>query len=121
MSLRRGQHESARELYCRALIDLRERSPRSVGLVEALAYAASTESRAGLFERAQRLMGAYENWYASREAVARMWLPLLRSALIRRLMSVPTQPSDPLLLRARVAGRAMSLEAAVSYALEPVD
>jgi hypothetical protein len=36
-------------------------------------------------------------------------------------VQLPPVPSDPALIQARVDGRAMSLDAAVAYALEPVE
>jgi hypothetical protein len=120
VNLRRGEPEQARVLTGQALLDLREASPGSIFLVEGLPYAASIDSYAGLHERAQRLMGAYESWHDIRGGAGRTWEPTLRSLLTRSLMSLPPVPSDGVLVQARVAGRSMTLEQAVMYALEPV-
>jgi non-specific serine/threonine protein kinase len=118
VSLRRGEPEHARVLTRSALLDLREVSPGSTFLVEGLPYAASIDSYVGLHERAQRLMGAYEAWHDTRGGAGRSWEPTLRSLLTRRLMSLPPVSSDGVLVRARFEGRAMTLDQAVTCALE---
>jgi non-specific serine/threonine protein kinase len=120
VSLRRGEPKHARVLTRQALVDLREASPGSIFLVEGLPYAASIDSYAGVHERAQRLMGAYEAWHDIRGGAGRTWEPTLRSPLTRSLMSLPPVPKDGVLVRARVEGRSMTLDQAVMCALQPV-
>ena len=60
MSVRRNDLDQARQQYRQALIDLREMAPGSFYLAEGLLYAASLEFDVGRYERAQRLMGAYQ-------------------------------------------------------------
>jgi hypothetical protein len=121
VSLRRNDLEQARRQYGQALIDLREMAPGSVFLAEALPYAASLEYHLELHERAQRLMGAYECWRTTRRTDESTWGGMMWSRLGRSLVRVPPVPSDPGLVRARLDGRAMSVVAAVAYALEPVE
>jgi non-specific serine/threonine protein kinase len=118
VSLRRGETEQARTLYRQVLLDFRQTSPGSIYLVEGLACAASVEACAGLQERAQRLMGAYEAWHDARGDAA-TWLVLIWSGVTRSLVLLPPMPTDPVLVRARVEGRAMTLDEAVTYALDP--
>jgi hypothetical protein len=119
VSLRRGETEHARKLYRQALLDFRETSPGSIYLVEGLACAASVDACAGLHERAQRLIGAYEAWHDARDGVGRTFARTLWSGATRNLVLLPPMSSDPALVRARVEGRAMTLDEAVAYALEP--
>jgi tetratricopeptide (TPR) repeat protein len=120
MSLRRNDLELARRQYRQALIDLREMAT-GVFLVEGLAYAASVEAFAGRHDRAQRLMGAREAWHDARGGAERTSRSNMWSVLTRRLVQVPPMPSDPALVQARLEGRAMTLDEAVTYALEPVE
>jgi predicted ATPase/transcriptional regulator with XRE-family HTH domain len=119
MSLRRNDLEQARRQYRQAMTDLRETAPGSVFLAEALPYAASLEYHLGLHERAQRLMGAYECWLTTRRTDEGTRGGMMWSRLGRGVVQVPPVPSEPALVRARAEGRAMSVDAAVAYALEP--
>jgi DNA-binding CsgD family transcriptional regulator len=121
ISLRRNDLEQARQQYRQALIDLREMAPGSVYLAEGLPYAASLEYDMGQHERAHRLMGAYERWRAASRSRGGTWEPLMWSGLGRSLVQLPPVPSDAALIQARVDGQAMSLDAAVAYALEAVE
>jgi tetratricopeptide (TPR) repeat protein len=120
LSLRRNNLEQARQQYRQALIDMWEMAP-GVHLVEGLVYAASVEAYAGLHDRAQRLMGAREAWHDARGGAGRTWRSNMWSVLTRSLVPLPPMPSDPALVRARLEGRAMTLDEAVAYALEPVE
>jgi tetratricopeptide (TPR) repeat protein len=118
VSLRRGETEHARKFYRQALLDFRETSSGSVTpvyLVEGLACAASLAACRGLHERAHRLMGAYEAWHDARGVAGRTWLLSSPRSLVR----FPPMPSDPVLARARVEGRGLTLDEAVACALEP--
>jgi hypothetical protein len=66
-------------------------------------------------------MGAYERWHTAGRSEAGTWDPLMWSGLRSSLVPLPPAPGDPALIQARVDGRAMSLDAAVAYALEPVE
>jgi predicted ATPase/DNA-binding CsgD family transcriptional regulator/transcriptional regulator with XRE-family HTH domain len=116
--VRRGNLDVARSLYRGLLVDLRESSPESGALADALAYQAVVESQAGLKERAQRLLGANEGWHAAHGGARQTWRPNVWSPVTRGLVPIPPVPSDPLLLKSRSEGRAMSLDQAVTYALE---
>jgi len=102
-------------------LDHRETSPDSALVANTLVYLASVDAADGLHERAHRLLGANEAWYAAHGPTARRWWPNLRGALLRGLVPVPPAPVDPLLIQARKEGRRMSLDAAVAYALESVN
>jgi tetratricopeptide (TPR) repeat protein len=121
MSLRRNDLERARQQYRQALLDLREMAPDSFYLAEGLTYAASLEYHLGRHERAHRLMGAYERWRAAGRREGGTWEGILWGRLGRSLVQLPPVPSDPVLVQARVDGRALSLDAAVAYALEPAE
>jgi non-specific serine/threonine protein kinase len=121
ISLRRNDLEKARQQYRQALIDLREMAPGSVYLAEGLPYAASLEYDMGRYERAHRLMGAYERWRAASRSGGGTWEPLMWSGLGRSLVQLPPVSTDPVLIQARIDGRAMSLDAAAAYALELVE
>ena len=121
VSLRRGDTQHARAVYRRLLSDHWETSPDSALVANTLAYLAAVEAADGLHERAQRLMGANEAWYAARGPAGRRWWPNLRGPLLRGLVPVPPVPVDPHLIQAREEGRLMSLDGAVTYALEPVN
>jgi hypothetical protein len=43
------------------------------------------------------------------------------SGLGRSLVQLPPVPTNPALIQARVVGQSMSLDAAVAYALEPIE
>jgi hypothetical protein len=120
MSLRRNDLDQAQQQYHQALIDLRDMAP-GIHLVEALPYAASLEYHLGRHERAHRLMGAREAWHDARGGEGRTWRATLWSVLTRSLVPLPPMPSDPALVQARIEGRAMTLDEAVAYALEPVE
>jgi tetratricopeptide (TPR) repeat protein len=120
ISLRRNDLEHARQQFSQALIDFRDMAPGSFYLPEGLLYAASLEYQVGQHERAHRLMGAYERWRTAGRSEAGTWRGIMWSRLGRSLVEVPPPLGDPALIQARVDGRAMSLEAAVAYALEPV-
>jgi tetratricopeptide (TPR) repeat protein len=120
LSLRRNDLEQARQQYRQALTVLRELAP-GVHLVEGLVYAAAVEACAGRHDRAQRLMGAREAWHDARGGEGLTWRPTLWSVLTRGLVQVPPMPSDPARVRARLEGRAMTLDEAVRFALEPVE
>ena len=81
-------------------------------------YLASVDAADGLYERAQRLLGANEAWFAARGPDARRWWP--NDPVRRGLVPLPPAPVDPLLIQAREEGRRMSLDGAVAFALEPV-
>jgi len=115
--LRRGDTQPARVLYRRLLSNHWETSPDSALATNTLAYLAAVEAADGLHERAHRLLGASEAWHAARGPAGLRWWPNLRGPLLRGLVPVPPVPVDPLLIQAREAGRLMSLEAAVAYAL----
>jgi hypothetical protein len=117
--LRRGEPEDARALCRRALLGLQETSSGNVYHVEGLAHTASVDAWVGLHARAQRLMGAYDAWHA-RGGAERMWHPSW-SVFARSLVPLPPTPTDPSLARARAEGRAMSLDEAVAWALEPIE
>jgi tetratricopeptide (TPR) repeat protein len=120
VSLQRGDLEQARALHRRVLRDLVESTPESITLADALVDMASVEAAAGLQERAQRLLGANEAWYSARGGAGLAWQPMARSPLTRPLLRSPI-PQDGVLAQARAEGRAMSLDKAVAYALEPVE
>ena len=82
-------------------------------------YLACVDAADGLHERAQRLLGANEAWFAARGPVARRWWP--NDPMRRGLVPVPPAPVNPLLIQAREQGRLMSLDRAVAYALESVN
>jgi hypothetical protein len=90
-------------------------------MADVLLDTACVEWVAGRHARAQRLLGANEAWYDAHGGVGRVWRPTTRNPLKRGLVPVPPVPSDPLLLQARAEGRAMSLDEAVTFALEPLD
>ena len=119
--LRRGDTHQARVLYRRLLSHHWETSPDSALVPNMFAYLAAVEAADGLHERAQRLLGANEGWYAARGPAGRRWWPNLRGPLLRGLVPVPPMPLDPRLVQAREEGRLMSLDEAVAYALEPVN
>jgi hypothetical protein len=119
--LRRGNTQQARALYRRLLSDHWGTSPDSALAAKTLGYLAAVEAADGLDERPQRLLGACEGWHAARGPAGRRWWPNLRGPLLRGLVPVPPEPVDPLLVQAREEGRLMSLEAAVTYALESVN
>ena len=121
VSLRRNRPDEARELSRRALIELRDISPASTVLAEAVAYTAYLDNQTGVHDRAQRLTGAYEAWQATRGGARRIWQVMAWSGLMGRVMPLLPAPTDPVLARARAEGQAMSLEEAVTCALEPVD
>jgi predicted ATPase/transcriptional regulator with XRE-family HTH domain len=118
VSLRRGDTRQARVLYRRLLAGHWETSPGGALVANTLAYLAAVDAADGLHDRAQRLLGAYEAWYAARGQAGRRWWPNLRGPLLRGLVPVPPVPVDPDLVQARAEGRLMSLERAVAYALE---
>jgi tetratricopeptide (TPR) repeat protein len=118
VSLRRGDTQQARVLYRRLLSDHSAASPDSDALADTLVYLAAVDAADGLHERAQRLLGANDAWHAARGPAGRRWWPNLRGPLLRGLVPVPPIPLDPHLVQAREAGRLMSLEGAVAYALE---
>src|SRR5262249_16956350 len=74
-------------------------------------------SNAADFLRAARLFGAAE---AAREAVATPLPPQWRAYCLRIIASVRAALGDQSATTAWAAGRAMTLEQAVEYALEPV-
>jgi predicted ATPase/DNA-binding XRE family transcriptional regulator len=119
--LRRGDTQQARLLYRRLLSNHRETSPDNAFVVNTLAYLAAVEAADGRHERAHRLLGASEAWHAARGPAGRRWWPNVRGPLLRGLVPLPPAPVDPLLIQAREAGRLMSLDAAVAYALESVN
>jgi non-specific serine/threonine protein kinase len=116
--LRRGDTQQARVLYRRLLADHWELSPDSALAANTLAYLAAVEEADGRHERAHRLLGASEGWHAARGPAGRRWWPNLRGPLLRGLVPVPSVPVDPHLVQAREAGRLMSLEGAIAYALD---
>jgi hypothetical protein len=118
--LRRGDTQRARSVYQRLLAEHRESSPDSVMLADTLVYLASVEADDGQHARAQRLLGANEAWHTARGAAGRRWFPNLRDPLRRGLVPVPPLPVDPALVAEREAGRMMSLDHAVAYALQSV-
>src|SRR5207302_715599 len=67
-----------------------------------------------------RLLGACEAWHATRGGAQRVWLAVTHGPLKRGLVEVPPVPVDPVLLQARERGRAMSLEDAVAWAVQPI-
>ena len=119
VSLRRGDTRHARAVYCRLLSDHREISPNSALVARMLVYLASVDAADGLYERAHRLLGANEAWFAARGPAARRWWP--NDPVRRGLLPVPPAPVDPLLIQAREEGRLMSFDLAVAYALESVN
>jgi hypothetical protein len=68
-----GEAEHARALTGRALLDLRTTVHGSLNVAQGLVYAAFVDGYAGLHERAQRLMGAYEAWHDTRGGAGRGW------------------------------------------------
>jgi tetratricopeptide (TPR) repeat protein len=121
VSLLRGDVEQARALHRRALIQIQEAEHDGTMLADALVDMACVEAVAGRHERAQRLLGANETWYAAHGGAGRLWRPSTRNPQKRGLVPIPPMPTDPLLMRARVEGRGMSLDQAVALALKPVD
>ena len=119
--LRRGDVESARAVYRRVLVDLRDSEPGGARVAEALVYLASVEAAAAVPGRAQRLLGANDAWHAARGGAGQIWSPNIRGPLRRGLVAVPPAPTTEALVRARAEGRAMSLDQAVTYALAPVN
>jgi predicted ATPase/DNA-binding CsgD family transcriptional regulator/DNA-binding XRE family transcriptional regulator len=119
VNVQRGKLDLARSLYRSLLVDLRESSPESALLADLLVYQAAVESRSGLEERAQRLLGANEGWHAAHGLARRTWRPNVWSPVMRGLVPIPPIPSDPRLVKARAEGRATTLDEAVAYALEP--
>jgi non-specific serine/threonine protein kinase len=119
--LRRGDLEYARALYRELLLDLCEFEPDGVHLADALVYLASVDAVAGLHQRAQRLLGANESWHAARGGAGRIWQPSVRGPVKRGLVPIPPLPTEAALVQARAEGRAMSLDEAVAYALDPID
>jgi non-specific serine/threonine protein kinase len=117
--LRQGNVEQARGLYRRVLSDLCESSPGSLILADTLAYMASVEAAAGLDERAQRLIGAHEGWYAAHGGIGIQ--PNLKGPLNRGLVPLPSVPTDEELARARAEGRGMTVDQAAMYALESAE
>jgi ATP/maltotriose-dependent transcriptional regulator MalT len=118
VSLRRGDVEQARAVYRQLLTDLRETEPGSSRMADTLVFVAAVEQAARQPERAQCLVGASEAWHTARGGAGRMWSLNIRGPLIRGLVPVPPPPGDPALLRAYSKGYAMSLDDAVSFALE---
>jgi tetratricopeptide (TPR) repeat protein len=116
VALRRSELELARELHCKALFT--QRDAGGAYLASGLVYLASVEEAAGAHERAQCLMGASEAWHDARGGAFAVWLPWTHGPLRRGLVRLPPAPTEPLLAQARAEGRAMSLDEAVSYALQ---
>jgi non-specific serine/threonine protein kinase len=121
VSVLRGDFEQARVAYDHMLVDLRESSAGSVALADALLHVASLDDISGLRERAQRLAGANEAWHAAHGGARSIWEVAFRGPLVRRLVPLPPVATDAALARAREEGRAMTLDAAATHALESVD
>jgi hypothetical protein len=119
VALRRPDLGLARDLHCKAI--LAQRDAGGAYLASGLVYLASVEAAAGEPERAQRLMGASEAWHAARGGAFEVWLPWTHGPLRRGLVRVPPAPTEALLVQAWVEGREMSLDEAVSYALQAPD
>jgi hypothetical protein len=119
--LRRGDLEEARALHRRALIRVQEAEPSGMTMADALVDVACVEEAAGQHEQAQRLLGANEAWYAAHGGAGRVWRPYTRNPLKHGLVPLPSIPTDPSLVKARAEGRAMSLDEAVTFALESID
>jgi len=119
VALRRGRLDESRAHHREGLIALRESG--GAYLASALVYLAALEEAAGSHDRAQRLLGASEAWHAARGGAQRTWLPVTHSPLKRGLVPVPPVPTDATLARARDEGRAMPLDQAVAWALQPLE
>jgi hypothetical protein len=118
VSLRRGELEQALALHRQALFELHKCGASGVHLADALMCLASVEAAADRPERAQRLVGARNAWYALHDGVGRIWLPTSRAPLKRGLVHVPDVADDVDLAQARAEGCRMSLDEAVAYALD---
>jgi predicted ATPase len=116
--LLQGDVEQARVIDLEALVRLQESEPGGRTMADALVDLACVEEVAGMHEKAQRLLGANEAWYAAHGGAGQVWRPFTRSPLKRGLVPVPPVPTDPYLLKARAEGRAMSLDEAAALALE---
>ncbi len=119
VALRRGRLDQSRDHHREGLMALREAG--GAYLASALVYLAALEAAGGLPDRAQRLLGASEAWHATRGGAQRVWLPVTHGPLKRGLVPIPPLPTDPALARARDEGRAMPLDEAVAWALQPLE
>src|SRR5262249_10842147 len=99
--LMRGDLDKARVVYRRAVLRVQDAEPGGMTRVDALLDMAGAEDVAGLFERAQRLIGANEAWYAAHGGAGRVWRPYTRNPLKRGLVPIPPAPTDPALVKAR--------------------
>jgi len=116
--LLRSNLERAREVYRRGLLRVREAEPGGMTMADALLDTACAEAAAGFHDRAQRLIGANESWYAAHGGAGRVWRPFTRNPLKRGLVPIPSVPTERGLVQARTEGRAMTLDDAVEFALE---
>jgi predicted ATPase/class 3 adenylate cyclase len=110
-----GDYATARELFGDGLVMLRNHGDEtgSARLLEGFASLAATQGQA---ERAARLLGAAE---AGRRVIDfERRLPLARGWYGRELTSVRAALDEATLEAAWAAGRAMTLEQAIAYALE---
>jgi non-specific serine/threonine protein kinase len=116
-----GDLEQARALSRQALVQVQETEPGGMTMADALVEVAGVEAAFDRPDRAQRLLGANEAWYAAHGGTGRVWRPSTRNPLKLGQMPIPPVPSDAVLLKERAVGRTMSLDEAVAFALESVD
>jgi non-specific serine/threonine protein kinase len=113
--------EQARALSRQALVQVRETEPGGMIMADALVEMACVEAASGRHDRAQRLLGANEAWYAAHGGAGRVWRHSTQNPLKRGHVPIPPMPTDPILVQERAQGRVMSLDEAVAFALEPAD
>jgi predicted ATPase/class 3 adenylate cyclase len=113
----RGDPERARVLLTESLLMSKKLDAKGY-VAESLEGFAALASAREETERAARLWGAAE---ALREALGLPWQLLERAVHEPHLISTRSELEEAVWMRAREEGRAMTMEEAVSYALEETD
>ena len=95
MRLLRGDVAQARALHHQALVQLQEHEPGGLTMADALVEMACVEAGAGLDDRAQRLLGANDVWYAA------------HGGTVRCGDQIPRIPGNPALSASRPSQRTL--------------
>jgi predicted ATPase/DNA-binding SARP family transcriptional activator len=117
LALRRGDIEEATRLFEESLL-LNQAVNHTQGIAHCIAALAGAAAKQGEIVRAARLMGATE---AVVEAIATPLYQFDQNEFDRNMVDVRAQLGDELIRAAWSAGRSMSLEEAIAYAMTPLN
>jgi non-specific serine/threonine protein kinase len=117
LALRRGDIEEATRLFEESLL-LNQAVNHTQGIAHCIAALAGAAAKQGEIVRAARLMGATE---AVVEAIATPLYQVDQNEFDRNMVDVRAQLGDELIRAAWSAGRSMSLEEAIAYAMTPLN